>query len=78
MKIRTDFVTNSSSTSYICEISGYQEAGYDISPSDVGMTRCDYGHIFLPEYKLNPTDKDIIKHNLYLIIDSKCKSWLRL
>lgn len=49
-KIRKGFVSNSSSSSFICEISGSVESGYDASPQDVGMIRCDHDHLMLESY----------------------------
>ena len=46
MKIRTGFVSNSSSSSFVCDISGGVECGYDCSLSDVEMVRCTEGHTF--------------------------------
>lgn len=45
MKIRLDYVTNSSSSSYICEICNRAESVYDGSINDIGMLECSYGHI---------------------------------
>lgn len=44
MKFRKDFVTNSSSSSYVCEICGNTESGFDISLSDTDMVQCENGH----------------------------------
>jgi hypothetical protein len=52
MKIRTSFVSNSSSSSFICMVSGSVEGGYDISLREAGMCECVNGHIFCDQYRL--------------------------
>ena len=44
MKFRKDFVTNSSSSSYICEICGDNVSGMDYGLSDAGMFTCENRH----------------------------------
>lgn len=47
MKIRQGFVSNSSSSSFICDICGMTEAGSDCeSMSDYGLVECNNGHTF--------------------------------
>lgn len=41
MKSRMCFVSNSSSSSFVCSICGNIESGIDASPSDFGMVSCD-------------------------------------
>ena len=46
MKYRKSFVTNSSSSSFVCDVCGSVETGYDASLSDFDMSRCTNGHEF--------------------------------
>jgi len=46
MKIRSGFVSNSSSSSFICDICGNEASGMDISLSDYEMSMCENGHTF--------------------------------
>ena len=46
MKVRKGFVSNSSSTSYTCEICSDTESGWDSgSMEDFGFVECENGHI---------------------------------
>lgn len=50
MKIRTGFVSNSSSTSFTCDICGNSETGMDsCTVEDYGFYRCINGHIICQE-----------------------------
>lgn len=62
MKFRKDFVTNSSSSSYVCEICGRSEGGWDIGLSECEMMECVNGHVFCCDEALEqPTKKEMIK-----------------
>jgi len=45
MKIRNGFVSNSSSSSYICDVCGHDESGWDLCLSDAEMVECASGHV---------------------------------
>lgn len=61
MKFRKDFVTNSSSSSYVCEICGRTESGWDLGLSECEMFECVNGHIFCCDEALDtPSKKDMI------------------
>lgn len=46
MKIRNGFVSNSSSSSFVCNICGEVETGYDCSLDELEMAECEHGHVF--------------------------------
>lgn len=62
MKFRKDFVTNSSSSSYVCEICGRSESGWDLGLSECEMMECVNGHIFCCDEALEkPTKEEMMK-----------------
>lgn len=40
MKIRTGFVSNSSSSSFVCDVCGNIESGWDLGLNDAEMCEC--------------------------------------
>jgi len=61
MKFRNGFVTNSSSSSFICEVCGETASGMDMGLSDAYMYECKNGHTFCDDHKLKVLDKVIKK-----------------
>ena len=49
MKIRTGFVSNSSSSSFVCDVCAYSEAGWD-GQYDIQVVRCQNGHEMCEEH----------------------------
>lgn len=52
MKIRLGFVSNSSSSSYTCDVCGYNISGMDMGYSDAGMYSCINGHEFCASHAI--------------------------
>lgn len=46
MKIRKGFVSNSSSSSFVCDLTGVVSSGYDSCVNDFEMVMCKNGHTF--------------------------------
>lgn len=44
MKIRSGFISNSSSSSFVCDMCGYNECGRDLSYEDADFYCCENGH----------------------------------
>jgi len=66
MKTRNGFISNSSSTSFICDVCSHMESGMDASARDLGFETCVNGHVFCDSHvenlpKQTPADirKDI-------------------
>lgn len=56
MKYRNTFVTNSSSSSYVCMVCGDEFSGWDMSLYDAEMIECENGHVVCEECM---EDKDL-------------------
>lgn len=61
MKIRIGFVSNSSSSSFVCDVCGEEVSGWDMSVSEAEMVQCENGHTFCEEHMKKCEDKDIVK-----------------
>lgn len=54
MKKRNGFVSNSSTSSFICEVCGHTETGYDCGVEEAGMCMCVNEHTFCLDEKVKP------------------------
>lgn len=83
MKIRIGYVSNSSSSSFICDVCGRVESGMDVSPIEFEMIECTCGHIIctnelFEKYTLaqikkevDETDDEILKDLINSEIEEK-------
>lgn len=53
MKVRNGYVSNSSSSSFTCDVCGFNESGYDLTLSDVGMVECECGKCFCERHMMS-------------------------
>jgi hypothetical protein len=67
MKVRLDFVTNSSSSSFICDVCGSDESGWDLCISDTDMLRCANGHTFCSGHASKQFDRNKPEHAILLL-----------
>jgi len=56
MKMRQGFVSNSSSSSFVCQVCKHEECGYDLSLRDAGMVHCQNGHTFCTSHMTKPLE----------------------
>ena len=61
MKYRLGFVTNSSSSSFICNICGYEVSGWDMTLWEAEMVECVNGHRFCEEEMIEKTAEEWVK-----------------
>ena len=74
MKTRKGFVSNSSTTSFTCEVCGESWAGSDsLSYVDTGFLSCINGHVICEEHKLDAPD--LTNQEMYDILIEEYKNW---
>jgi len=61
MKIRNGFVSNSSSSSFICEVCEKVESGMDCCPEDFNMTMLPCGHLICKDHIDDISEEDFKK-----------------
>ena len=74
MKVRNGFVSNSSSSSFICELCGRQESGWDACPDEFDMCECENGHVICMDEALfeNKDENVYDDEDEYLLKEKYC------
>lgn len=62
MKIRNGFVSNSSSSSFICQICNHTEVGMDLGLEEAGFVECVNGHTFCESHILGKVEDENYEH----------------
>lgn len=64
-KIRKGFVSNSSSSSFICDVCGYEASGFGMSLYEAEMFECENGHTCCEEHLLSDNITPELIQKLY-------------
>ena len=74
MKIRNGFVSNSSSSSFICGFCGRTEIGYDLSIGEAEMLECVHGHCFCQHEMIGGYQESMFENydNRYEVPEQYC------
>lgn len=75
MKIRKGFVSNSSSSSFVCDVCGLTQSGWDMSLDEAEMYECENGHIFCEGHILEPTQEQIQDYLKYVIKEEEIEDY---
>lgn len=63
MKDRVGFVSNSSSSSFVCDVCGEHFSGWDLSYDEAGLFGCERGHTFCGDHIVGRFEsKDFLAH----------------
>ena len=66
MKIRKGLVSNSSSSSFICDVCGHAEGGWDRSAGELGFAVCVNGHTICIDHVLFDTEDEREKYRSHI------------
>ena len=69
MKVRTGFVSNSSSSSFVCSVCGQDYSGYDACLEDGNMSECVKGHIYCNDHSLKPVNAMDVDDKRRLVVE---------
>lgn len=73
MKIRNGFVSNSSSSSFVCDVCGRDASGWDLGLEEAYMCQCVNGHTFCDTCGIFDEDEYESLDSVYEVSASKCR-----
>lgn len=81
-KIRNGFVSNSSSSSFVCDLCGYETSGWDMCLSEAEMFECENGHTLCDEHMLEPTQEWLNEYiykikEICQVSDEEFNEWIK-
>lgn len=76
MKIRVGFVSNSSSSSFVCSICGEEVSGYDMSLEDAGMKQCVNNHCWCDSHDEDEKGETTAQDRKQIIMKKEAFSYL--
>ena len=76
MKIRTGFVSNSSSSSFVCDVCGHNVSGMDMGMKEADMYQCGaFGHIYCESHTKAIDSFTVEDKRAWLAGTSQGESW---
>lgn len=73
MKIRKGYVSNSSSSSFTCDLCGTTQSGYDMGVYEAGMMYCENGHCFCERHALD--ENEFTVKNIKRYFEENSNDW---
>lgn len=73
MKTRIGFVSNSSSSSFVCCLCGCENGGFDVGLDDFDMVRDEYGKIMCLDHLDNNLYRELLTNHKDEIIEGVCR-----
>ena len=82
MKTRRGFVSNSSTTTFVCDVCGASDGGMDVGADELGYADCANGHTYCQRHALktdwiDEDDAEVVKGYMLSVIDTLPEdSWI--
>jgi len=78
MKIRTSFVSNSSSSSFVCQVCNETRSGWDMGLDEADMYTCEKGHTFCQSHATYNLYSNLTWQDKQAILQDEWLGWERI